>query len=225
METMNLRKANAERKDIDKRLMECIRGGSSNNMVIAFYSAKKPFIGTLTPQEAEQKIVSTYQRFTDLIARREKLNKAVLHANATTMVKVPKFVNLETYNPADTEEISIAAAINRKKYYETFLSGYFLLFLKNSQKYTISNYNDLVNTMNDEYERNVANQFGVTSTQSSKARIEYAESIKDNYKVTLLDPLKLSDKIDKIENMVLDYIRDIDSIISNASENTVITIE
>ncbi len=223
METMTLRKANAERKDIDKRLNSLLV--DKNTLFMAFYSTKKPFVGTLSPSETEKTINANYQSITDLIRRREKLNKAVLEANALTKVKVPKFINLEKYDPTDLEEISIAAAINRKKYYSNFINTILLNSLKNSLKYTLINYNDLLDNMNEEYERNISNQFGVTSTQSSKARVEYAESIKDNYKVTLINPLNLEEKIDKINNMVLDYIRDIDSIISNACENTTITIE
>lgn len=223
METMTLRKANAERKDIDKRLNSLLV--DKNTLFMAFYSTKKPFVGTLSPSETEKTINANYQSITDLIRRREKLNKAVLEANALTKVKVPKFINLEKYDPTDLEEISIAAAINRKKYYSNFINTILLNSLKNSLKYTLINYNDLLDNMNAEYERNISNQFGVTSTQSSKARVEYAESIKDNYKVTLINPLNLEEKIDKINNMVLDYIRDIDSIISNACENTTITIE
>lgn len=223
METMTLRKANAERKDIDKRLNSLLT--DKNTLFMAFYSTKKPFVGTLSPSETEKTINANYQSITDLIRRREKLNKAVLEANALTKVKVPKFINLEKYDPTDLEEISIAAAINRKKYYSNFINTILLNSLKNSLKYTLINYNDLLDNMNAEYERNISNQFGVTSTQSSKARVEYAESIKDNYKVTLINPLNLEEKIDKINNMVLDYIRDIDSIISNACENTTITIE
>lgn len=222
METMTIRKANAERKDIDKRLESILRDKSTR--LIAYYSNKKPLIGTYTPDEMTKRIESTYQSITDLIKRREKLNKAVLAANANTMVKVPKFVDLEGYDPTDLEEISIAAAINRKKYYQGFLTR-LLAYMKNELNNGISNYDMLTSTMNNEFERNVTNQFGITSTQSSKARLEYAEAIKDDYKVTLINPLNLEDKIEDINTMILDYVRDIDSIISNACENTNVTIE
>ena len=220
---ITLRGVNMERKSIDKKLETLLKDPTT--LFVTSYTSRKPFIGTLSPEEAEQKIISTYQSITDLIKRREKLNQIVLEVNGTTMVTVPKFINLEKYDPNDTEEISIAAAINRKKYYIDFLNNILLTVMKARLDYNIKRYEDSVDNMNTMYERDVANQFGVTSTQSSKARIEYAESIKDNYKATLIDPLKLQNKIEIIQNTISDYIRDIDNIISNICESIVIDVD
>lgn len=223
METMSLRKANAKRKNIDKEIANILNDKS--NYFINLYTSKKKFVGILTPEKASERITSLYQSLTDMIAYREKLNVAVLKANANTMVKVPKFINLETVDLDDTEEISIAAAINRKKYYEDFLKSYYLRIIKDNLNTTINRFNDISKAMEELYQRDITNQFGIGSSQSAKARLEYAESIKHNYEAVLIDPLNLQDKIDKISQMINSYIVEVDSIISNACENTMVTIE
>ena len=229
MATMTIRRANHERKNLDAKinsLSRLIENG--DNALLGYYQRFNPFIGTKTNEEFEKLVKENWQSLNDLIARREKLNRAVMIANATTMVEVPVFValdqNLALEKDVKTEQISIAAAIARKQYYQSVLKS-----LMSSIKRHVTNiatrFASDTKKLNKEMMDQLNKQFGPESTQNAEARVKYQQSIKENYEVILLDPLKMEDRVKAIYDYIDKYVIEIDSLISHATETTEVEVE
>ena len=118
-ETMTLRQALAEKKLLDNKIKKL----SETLIPVEVYYTSEPYIKGLTPEQTEENIVASFQSLNDMIRRREAINLAILNQNATAVIEVPKFVTFEKVadKEAETEFISLAAAINRKNYYKTLL--------------------------------------------------------------------------------------------------------
>ena len=225
MQKMTLRKANADRKVIDKDVQRLIReltGGEKG--LIAYYRKVRPIIGTLTPQEVEDDIKSLWQKLNDLIARREKLNKVVMkgYSGAATfedsfMVEVPVFKSLDQIDETATEKISISAAIARKAYYSKVLLD-LLANLSQAVNMKVRAFEKEQTKLEQELKNQVNAQFGPESSTNAKGRVEYADHIKGDYELVLIDPLKIVKKLDEASEKVREYVANIDSKISNATE-------
>lgn len=229
MATMTIRRANHERKNLDAKinsLSHLIENG--DNAFIGYYQRFNPFIGTKSSEEFEKLVKENWQSLNDLIARREKLNRAVMAANATTMVEVPMFVSLDQKfgigEDVKTEQISIAAAIARKQYYQNVLNS-LMSSIKRQVTNVATNFAANTKKLNKEMMDQLNKQFGPESTQNAEARIRYQQSIKENYEVILLDPLKMEDRVKAIYEYIDKYVIEIDSIISRATETTEVEVE
>ena len=80
---ITLRKANADRKAIDKKIDDIVSNitKKGKKSLIGFYQTVNPTIGTMSPEEYKQDIISTWQKLNDLIVERNKLNDVVMAAN------------------------------------------------------------------------------------------------------------------------------------------------
>ena len=229
MAKMTIRRANHERKMLDKKIQDLgDKTLSGSNALLGYYQKFHPFIGTKSAEEFEKTVKENWQSLNDLIARREKLNRAVMMANATTMVTVPKFVTLDQKldlgEEVKTEEISISSAIARKQYYLTILKG----LMENIRSHTTGVANKFAadtKRLNKDMVDQLNKQFGPESSQNAEARIKYQEGIKSNFEVVLIDPLKMEDRTKAIRDYLDAYIIEIDSIISKATETTEIEVE
>lgn len=229
---MTIRKANADRKSVDKEIRLLVNDLSGTNKnLIAFYRKSRPIIGTLTPQEVEDDIKSLWQKLNDLIHRREQLNTATMRGlsgvatfSESFLVEVPVFKSLDTIDETNTEKISIAAAIARKAYYSDVLIQH-LQALSNSVASKVSEFDRYSQQMEAECKKQVNTQFGPESSTNAKGRVEYAEQIKGDYEVVLIDPLKIVKRLETATEAVRKYISEIDSKISNATEINEVEVE
>jgi hypothetical protein len=139
------------------------------------------------------------------------------------VVKVPKFVGLDK-SSNDTETLTIAQAIARKKWFETVLSEVVNTIRRHYIKVE-SDFNNTSNRLKNELDAMLNSQFGPESTHTSKQRIEFKESIKSNYTLEIIDPIGLKDKVDNALSIVETYANTIDSIISRATETTEVEID
>jgi hypothetical protein len=221
---MNIRKANHDRKEIDSQLRELKSDiGSGRRSVIAYYRKMNPMFGSLTVEDMSKEITATWQKINDLIKRREQLNKAVMMANATTMITVPKFVDMTAIS-TETEQITLAGAIARKKYYASVLMD--LANTIDSRIDTIElHYNRDTNDFNNALKAQVNQQFNAESAQAAKARIEYEETLRPQYELAWLNPIDAKTKIRTAIEAINKYLSDIDSLISNATETTEVEVE
>jgi len=96
--------------------------------------------------------------------------------------------------------------------------------LENSVTNTIRKYDQTVEEQHALMLRQINQQFGPESTQNTKQRIEYQDSIKNQYIVSFIDPLKIQDKIKQLKEYIDNYLTIIDSRISNATETTYVEI-
>lgn len=224
-EEMTIRKANHDRKIVDKKIAELsIDISRGSKAFIGLYKKDRPAIGTYSVEEFETEATATWQKLNDLIAYREQLNRAVMNGNATTMVTVPVFKNLVFSGEEETEQISLAAAIARKNYYKTVLLQ-LVVNIRNSSDRIERSFESTQKRLNDDLRNTINREFGAESNQSVKARLEYEEAIKPQFTLVASDPLKITKKLEVAAEAITDYIGNIDSIISNATETTMVTVE
>lgn len=221
---MNIRKANHDRKEIDSQLRDLKNDiGSGRRSVIAYYRKMNPMFGSLTVEDMSKEITATWQKINDLVKRREQLNRAVMLANATTMITVPKFVDLASIS-TDTEQITLAGAIARKKYYASVLME-FAQMIDGQIRSTEVRYAHDTNEYARALKAQVNQQFNSESTQAAKARIEYEETLRPQYELVWLNPIDAKAKIRTVIETISKYLSEIDSLISNATETTEIEVE
>jgi len=232
--TVTLRKLNADRKLIDKEISRLVNDiGRGEKQLIGIHRLDNQYMGIRTIEQFKTDCSANWQKLNDLLIRRTYLNEKNMLAyggliespdeNSTFVVKVPKFVGLDK-NSNDTETLTIAQAIARKKWFETVLSE----VVNTIRRHYIKVENDFNNTSNrlkNELDAMLNSQFGPESTHTSKQRIEFKESIKSNYTLEIIDPIRLKDKVDNALSIVETYANTIDSIISRATETTEVEID
>lgn len=233
---MTVRKANADRKAIDRKLDNMLRDISAKRLLfINYYKKSKPIIGTQTPNEVSEDIKSAWQSLNDLLVRRKKLNDAVMYCfggmlepisqDNTNIVKVKAFNGLDRLDGDDEwEYVTIAQAISRKRFFDNQVK-LFVKAISEQAKAIASTYESFTSKLEKEWMTQVNAQFGPDSNQTSKQRLEYQESIKFQFETAIIDPLKIQSKIDKINDLVDWYSTEIDSVISKATETTEIEVE
>lgn len=229
---MTIRKANADRKLIDSQINKIINDIKYNNFaLIGIYQSNKPLIGMLSPKEYEEQIKSNWQKINDLLIRREKLNFAVMKAYGgfsqdgiyDVFVQVPKFVGFDK-SSSETQVLTIAQAIARKNLFKDTILN-LVVSIQQIAKDAAAHFEKMTNQAHKDMLDQINKQFGPESSQTAKQRIEYTDSIKDQYIVNKIDPLNLYIRISDIKDNIMEYINNIDSILSKATETTEVEVE
>ena len=117
-ETMSIAKLISEQKLVAKRLNEIVSAKQFH--LISYYFDYNKFVGPLSIEDAEKNTLAYFDEFDALLIRFKALNAARVKANATTMVRVPAFISIKDVfsgKEVGEEEITIAEAILRKKYF------------------------------------------------------------------------------------------------------------
>jgi len=227
-ERMNIRAALKEKNLLDKK----IEGISNTLQMVEVYSADSPYIGLMSVEDKTAEITATFQSLNDMIVRREAINRAILNINATTSVTVKKFISFEALGKADaatlpeeTEEISLANAINRKNYYNGVLFSSILSGLHNSVGRQVNLMNKKTSEAAQKVQQIVQSRFQ-GQTNISQDKVDSVFTIEsEKYKVSVINPLEANVLLPKIKEYLLDYIQTIDNILSHATETTFIDIE
>jgi hypothetical protein len=198
---------------------------------VQFYIKAKPYIGPRTTDEVAERIVSDLDKTSDLIVRFEALNKARIKANAETLVKVPEQISLNELfagKEAGFEEISIAEAINRKKYYKDFLLS-IVSTMEHSMQNAARRKGQLEMEAKGNIDKELDQQFprDVQKNWSSDAQKKAREDLEKKYEVVRLDPKDLiqNDSITKFKEIVIDYINKIDTVLSIVNAKTEVEVE
>jgi len=161
-------------------------------------------------EEFSEKVKRDYQSIHDMIARREAINKAIIMSNATTKIKIK----------STDSEISVAEAIAmRKSINSDDLTGKLLKVMERSFEGAINTYEVLArkkDQMDENYKNTLAGREGKIL---SAEEIESVEKLTDGYNAELIDPLKIKELIDTIENKQAAIKKEIDTAlkISNAT--------
>lgn len=209
-ETMSVHKALAELKVIGSRIENAIQSATfcKDNK----HSNEK--IAGVTIEEFKKQIQGSYDKISDLIKRRNAIKKAVVLSNAVTKVSI------------EDVEMTIAEAIEMKN------SG-------------ISYKQILLGNMNKQYAnalRNIEAQNGDVLEQKALNHIENMYGSKDvnvdpekvkkvreefilNNSWELIDPLKVKDKIENLNDEISKFLTEIDACLSTSNALTIIEIE
>ena len=232
-ETMTLTKAIAECKKLKEVLVNKIDQDKKKNnfSLVSYYFKYNPFIGPRTIEQQEKYMTSTIDEVSQEIIRLFAINKARVHANATTKIKVDKIIPLKDIlagKKPTKEEITIAEAITRKKYYcevlrvisQSLSANYTRSFA--DKEYFDSKAELQVKQSMDRQFPDSANR-AYSNDEMAKAEARY----KKENQVMVLDPYKLldNDGITNLHDIVSEYISNIDSDLSAANASTTITVK
>ena len=234
MQTVTLRKINADKKLLDRKLTNFRNDLSNGNIAFSgFMLASKKRIGDMTDEQFVEKCKSNWQSFCDLVKRRDYLNcvnilyfggKSSLEGEETYHVVLPKFNGCAKFDKSVKETITIAQAIGRKNFLKDnvipFLSAFKLLAIK-----TIDAYDKAVEIQKEKLMKQVNQQFGAESPQNAAERMKYQENLMPIYEVAFLDPLNIKETVTTILDQMEEYLVEIDSAISRATETTEVEIE
>ena len=191
-------------KRIDKVLSQ------SGNFISFTIGGKAP-VGFNSVKEVEDDIKARYQKINDLITRRVALKAAIVASNATTMIMI------------NDTMMTVAAAIEYKSSID--LNQRLLRNLTDSS----AQVNRKVESHNEQIEKQVQHHIeSILGGKNSKVDPKEAEAISVPFKASkvaaLVDPLNIKKVIDKIEDSVSFFERNVDSILTESNATTKITV-
>lgn len=210
VETMTVHKALSELKVIDDRIASAIKGGT----FVKTNKHSNEKIDGLTIPDFEKVIQGDYDRVSGLIKRQAAIKRAVTLSNAVTKVSISDV------------EYTVAEAIWMKNH-GMDMEKTFLEHLKNQYamaKMVLEQQNG--DALEERAEKYVLGMYGQKEGKTNTDEIEKAkrEYIKSNT-YDIIDPIKITDKIDALEKKINDFMVEVDSALSVSNAVTEITVE
>lgn len=196
MEKMLVTQALNELKLLDSRIKKEISG---TVFVTAAKTAEKKVNSYTTKEEFTESAKSAYQSVTDLINRRAKIKAAIVASNAATTVTI------------NDEKMTVAEAIE----------------LKTSIEYEVKMLNTLQNQLNkaesaavqqnlsleDRIDNYIEAMMGKEAKGKKDDYTEMIEPIREANEYSLVDPLKVKDKIEKLGKRIDGFNSEVDSVL------------
>ena len=196
MEKILVTQALNELKTLDSRIDRAIRNAS---FIVQAKTSDSKVNPAVTKEDFIKNAKASYDSVEDLIKRREVIKTAVIESNAKTMIEICG------------EKISVAKAIDMKdsiEYKKKLLTQ--MTLQRDIAKSDMAAYNI---TMENKIDQLVSTAFGKESKQNIKP--EDYESIAVPYRTanehSLVDPLKLDEKIEALERYIEDFEANIDA--------------
>lgn len=203
---MSLTRILNEIKLLDKKI-----DTAGNKNFIFMSVGGKPATGFDTVKDMEDLTEANYKSVVDLISRRNHLKSVLTQANATTKVKVAG------------EEMTIAQAIDRKS--SILLEKNLLSKMIRQQSTTINQ----VNEVNQEVERRVTGLLEASFGTDKKVTDEQTKAISEPYekkhKATVVDKIKIRDKIESINSKIVDFENEVDFALSEINALTQVEVD
>lgn len=210
IETMTVHKALSELKVIDNRIASAIKDG----VFVKTNKHSNEKIDGLSIPDFEKVIQGNYDRVSDFISRRNAIKRAVVLSNAVTKVSI-----------AGTE-YTVAEAIDMKNH-GIELDVAFIRTLK--EEY--SNAKNVLSLQNGAALEERAEKYvlGMYGQKEGKTNADEIEKTKQSYiksnTYDIIDPIKITDKIEALEKKINDFMVEVDSALSVSNAVTEITIE
>ena len=150
------------------------------------------------------------QKTVDLIAYRNKLKAAIVHSNATTRVNI------------DKNEYTVAECIERKG-----SIAYEKMVLNEMKSQLASATNDVEN-YNQQVQKKLDKLTEVSFGSNQKTNVDDMKLFADNYlksnRAELVDPMKLAEKIDLLEDQIVKFESEVDLVLSESNATTKIRV-
>lgn len=208
--TLTLTRALTELKTLDRRISNAI-----GDLAPVTYSVGGKMMIPTTQEEFINKAESQYNSVKDLINYRAALKRAVVLANAQTLVKVNNLT------------MTIAEAIDYKQ---------IINYKKTLLKRLRTAYAEITNRINSVESNNEVKlqQLLNTALGNDKAGAgnkvdDIIKNMSDSFKkaneVKLVDPLKVSALIDALDKEITEFDTEIDAVLSETNGKTEITFE
>lgn len=198
-----------------KTLQERIGVAISNSRFIAVTKGqgdRKTVVGVAkAPAQIEQEILVADQKVRDLIVRRVALKRAVIHSNHITKVVIAG------------EVMTVAEAIDRKQ--SVLLEKQYLDNLRAQFNQANNGVIQLNTKLNEEIERAVQNAYGNEKGKVSEEQYNaVAAPRRKEHEAALLDPLNASDKIEKLNERISNFLMEVDFVLSESNARTEIDV-
>jgi hypothetical protein len=213
-QTMSITQALAELKLLDKRL----RKFYEKNYDYECDASKEPMNwlavrSKTTPVDEEalrRTAMAEWQSFMDLVARRDKMKRAIVLSNATTRVRIGDW------------EGTVAEAIEHKSsltYKETMLNT-----AKSYVKRMESEFQRKQEQLQERLDKLLSSELGKDVRTNPDTIQAISVSFRENNKVELVDPLNVREKLRDLEREVEDFKTNVDWVLSETNGRTMITI-
>jgi hypothetical protein len=188
-------------KEVNKMNLIAVKQGAKIRKPNSSYN-EKSFI-----EQANQ----SYQSVLDIERRILSIKNQIDASNFTTKIKI-----------GDTE-MTVQEALNMKR----------LIELKQNRLYNLKIMKQRAQTDfdagNEENRRRIEkmsqDQMSNGSSKAGDAEKEIVESVEKIYKMDFIDPINLSDEIEKLENEIAEFNNNIDYVLSESNSTTYIEVE
>ena len=195
-EKMLVTKALNELKLLDARINRAIVDGE---FVAAAKTAEKKVTPSVTKEDFTTSALSSYQSVLDLIERRSKIKSAIVASNAITEVEVAG------------EKMTVAEAIERKISidYETKLLRTLKTQFGNAKSTAVTQ-NVLLEDRIDKY---IEAMLGKEAKAKKDDFTEMIEPIRTANEYSLVDPLKIEEKINALSERIENFNSEVDAVL------------
>ena len=195
---ISITRALVELKTLDKRIQKGIDTS-------VFVSYKGQFY---QPAEGAKEAASAYQSVNDLIERRKKIKSAIIKSNANTMVKICGM------DMTVAEAIETKSSIKHKKN--------LLAVMKNQYGTACTTVEHVNSKVRKDLENKSTRDADKEKQQMSLE--EFSKTYVSLHGVELYDPIKLSQKIEQLENYITQFDQEVDYIMSEKNAVTMIEL-
>lgn len=198
MSQISITRALVELKTLDKRIQKQIDSS-------VFVSFKGQFY---QPADGIKDAASNFQSVNDLIERRKKIKSAIIKSNATTNV------NICGQSMSVAELIETKSSIKHKKN---------LLAVLKTQ---YGNAVNTVETINARVRKELENK-STRDNDKDKQQMsleEFSKMYISLHGVEVFDPIKISQKIEQLEQFIVQFEQEVDYVMSEKNAVTLITV-
>lgn len=209
-EKMSVHKALAERKTLESRIGTAIN--TSRFINVNKHSNEK--IEGLPVEDYKKTLQGAWDKVSDLIKRQEAINRAVTLSNAVTKVKIGE------------DEYTVAEAI--------WMKNHGMEFYEKLKRILEMQHAQAVSTIADKNGKELEERaekyvIGLYGSKEGKTSTEDFEKTKKDFLTSnsydLIDPIKVQEKIEWLEQKINNFMVDVDSALSVSNAVTEITIE
>jgi len=203
---MSIHRALAELKLLENRISRA----SSETFISTMIGSQGPK-GFKSEEEFKTSAESSLKSVKALIARRNAIKSAIVESNAKQVVSI-----------ANTE-YKVAEAIDRKTsiiFDENLLSN-----MKRQFKVAMDLFEREQVSFETKLQQHLISMFGTKDSKNQKEDMDAATiAFTKRNKVVLLDPIKLTDEIKKLEKTIEEFKMEVDFVLSESNSSTQIEI-
>lgn len=204
-EQMTVTRALAELKLLQSRIDKGVTGFTGID-VFQKRSEKRAVKTNMPKDEFEKKALSSWESVNDLIKRRAAIKTALLRSNAETKVKIGGV------------EFSVIEAIERKNSIEFEKS--LLRKMKANHTAIMTSVEQARARLDDQVEKMILQNLGTDKKTDKEDFERIAKPFIEANEYNLIDPLKLGDKIDALDESIDNFETEVDFVLSESNAKT-----
>lgn len=211
---ISVTQALAELKLLDKRIRKVYEPKSSyseyDSHSVMTWVAVKTKASPVDAEQLKRDAQADWQSFSDLVARRDKIKRAIVLSNATTRVKVGDW------------EGTVAEAVEHKSSIQ-----YKKEFVKHSKFHLTTvetEFKKKQKEVQDRLDKLLQSELGKDVRTNPETIQAITTSFLENNKVEMVDPLQLANKIRKLEEEIETFETNVDWVLSECNGRTMVDV-